>query len=152
AGVHAGDAGPRRGARPDAARRREVVRHPVAVVVESIADLGRGIDVAYALDRPARAGVRSGRADALLARRAGRAGAGIAVVDRAVAVVVGAVADLGSRRSRHARVDAREAHPGRAARADAAARREVVHRPVAIVVEVVADLGRGIHVAHALER
>ena len=61
-------------------------------------------------------------------------------VDRAVAVVVDAVADFGGRRTRRAGIAARGAGPRACAGADAAARREGVDRRVAVVVDVVAEL------------
>ena len=95
------DAG-RADARPAGAARRAAAR--VAVVDPPSQSLSRPsqisalrLHVLVAGERAAGHAVVPGRADARLAGAAGRAAARVAVVDRAVAVVVEAVADLGLR-------------------------------------------------------
>src|SRR5690606_37452744 len=76
---------------------KTLVDRPVAIVVEVVADLRRGArrDRVHARDRAVDAGRLAGRADPGRARSARDAAARIALVDRAVAIVVDAVADLG---------------------------------------------------------
>src|SRR5690606_12634512 len=78
-----------------ASSRVALVDAAVAVVVEPVANLGGRRDLAVAPDAAARA-VEAGRAERALAGvpRARDASAGLALVDVAVAVVVGAVARL----------------------------------------------------------
>src|SRR6185503_8508164 len=77
-----------------------LVARPVAVVVEAVADLGRGRGVGDARLRARDAVLRAGVADAHQAGRTGRARAGIALVGGAVTVVVEPVAGLGLGRGR----------------------------------------------------
>src|SRR6185503_18178658 len=82
------------GAAARAAAGVAVVDHAVAVVVDAVAGLRARLRVLVADDGDALAHGRARRADALEPGVAEEAAAGVAVVDRAVAVVVGAVAGL----------------------------------------------------------
>src|SRR5262249_14878909 len=127
-----------------------LVDRSVAVVVEPIARLDDGRVRLGAVDRPALAMVHARAADAGIARVASPAAPRIAVVARAVAVIVEAVAGLRDRRCiRHAHdraalavVDTGRADAGLAgAAARAAAGIVLVGLPVAVVVQRVAGLG-----------
>src|SRR5690606_6676723 len=151
AGAYPRLAGALRRAAGLAAARVALVGHPVAVVVEVVADLrptGDLVDAdqraADALHAPDVAHARAGSTDAPTL--------GVALVLLAVAVVVEAVADLG-RRGHLAVADHATAGgvaAGRAHRAlagvdpagDAALGIALVHQPVAVVVGAVAALDR----------
>ena len=128
------------------------VGHPVAVVVESVADLDGGLS----RDRVARgqAGLASNAAGAFAQTDADRAGRSYveAIVDFTVAVVVQTIADLGSRihagtldlsvLAGHGAGSAESELSGVAGRA--ATRVALVDLAVAVVVATVTDLGAGV--------
>ena len=146
------------GATGVAAARVAVVGRAVAVVVEPIAGLGSRLGVGHALQRAADALLGPARTDALLAGAANVAASGVAVVDRAVAVVVQPVASLdrglvvllADDVAVLAMLRPHVADPRLTGRADAAALGiAVVGGSIAVVVEVVAELGLRRDVAHA---
>src|SRR5262249_9312173 len=144
------DAGPHgAGAGPETARERpeRLVRRAIAVIVDPVADFGRGRARYAGRARPLDA-VRHGHAAAThTAARAPQS-----LVDGAVAVVVDAVADLGGREDGLPAVQtAVDAHRGTGrARAETiighagltAAGVAFIDRSVTIVVQTVADLER----------
>src|SRR5262249_15634157 len=143
-----------------AANVRPLVDLAVAVVVHTVAHLGRGRPAPHALHRAVDAvhDTHLAVADGGAARLAF---AGDVVVDDAVAVVVDAVADLGraacaagadQAQRAHALQRARGAHAGAHVARRAHAGDVVVHRAVAVVVLAVADLRRGVDLAAALRR
>src|SRR5262249_39414207 len=152
---------------------RPVIDHAVAVVVDAVARLGLGHDLAdaRAAERAAAAGDGAGvawpeprrAARAVVAHLRQRPAAGRGLVGLAVAVLVGALAHLGGRPDRagaleravRARGHPLPAHRRRAVHGPAAARDAhagevpVVGDAVAVVVEPVAHLGRRADLAHA---
>ncbi len=133
------------------ASRVVLVRSAIAIVVETVTKLGLGRLIAITDNRAIGTRRCPGRTDARKCRRAGHTGAGTAVVDGAITVVVFAVADFSGGRAGRAR-NVSTAARGIAFRAfthltgcrtgHVAARVAVIDSAVAIVVLVVANLGR----------
>lgn len=130
------------------------IKLSVAIVIEVVANLGCGIEIAVAHESTARARRRSRRTNAGLTRRARNSTAGIAVVDAAIAIVIESVAHFRARilisiahehthRARR-RTGGTNARLARVA-CYAAARVAVISRPVAIVIEAIASFGRRKH-------
>ena len=140
----------------------------VAVVVEAVADLGRGGEEGGALGARVAAGSRASGADAGEAGRAGATACRAAIVRQAVAVVVEQVAELGLR---HHISDAGAVLAARAGlkagvalanvdvagvtveadTRDGSASIILIHRAVAIIVNAVADLDRSGDLGHAAD-
>jgi hypothetical protein len=133
------------------------VDNPVAVVVETIANLGARLRGLLADEHPAQALRRARRANTQQTGVAGHATAGITIVDDAVAVVVKSVTGLHTwlcglltdelaahARHRACRADARQAGVARCSAAGVT----IVHSAIAVIVETVANFGSRRHLTH----
>lgn len=151
------------GARPAATAsntgpRIALVHLTVAIVVETIAFFRLARQVRLALQNAHQALRRSGRTQIRLARIANEVSPGIVLVDRAIAIVIEAVALFSRRRNDRETIDLAALAlklPGRAhpeiprSAIESGPRNVVIDRPVAIVVDVIAAFEPGHHVRNA---
>ncbi len=132
------------------AARIAIVRGAVAIIVEAVAEFRRRLRRLAARDRAIRANLGSGRANTGNTRRARIANRCRIIIDRAIAIVVEAIADFSAR----IRIPITHGHAARARRCSwrthaelpraahhTATRIAIVHGAIAIVVEAVAKFG-----------